>query len=456
MLQPRALLLFAPIALACASDPAQPSAGESTGGEGEEASTAASADESSGSDTTALPSAGYYENIKPILDARCVNCHHDGGIAPFSLATYEDAAQWAGAAQAAIHGGTMPPWPPAAGCNDYVGVRDLTDEQIASIDGWIADQTPMGDPAAEGAPLTDVEPGLSRVDLSLGMVDEYVPLQSPDDYRCFLVDWPAEYTETTYVTGFRAVPGNDAIVHHVIAFLATPDQKEAYAELDAAEEGPGYTCFGGTGGPARTWIGGWAPGGAGNDMPDGLGLEVQPGSQVILQVHYNTLSSDPAPDSTSIEMKIDDSVEKIAKVQPFANPQWFATGMPIPAGDEDVMHEFQYDIASVIGGPTTIYSAALHMHLLGQRATLSVERADGSSECLLSIDDWDFHWQGSYGLKTPVHLDAGDELRLECHFDNSAANQPYVNGEQQAPRDVSWGEGTTDEMCLGIFLGAPT
>jgi hypothetical protein len=177
---------------------------------------------------------------------------------------------------------------------------------------------------------------------------------------------------------------------------------------------------------------------------------------VILQVHYNTLASDPAPDSTSIEMKIDTSVEKIAKVQPFANPMWFATGMPIPAGDEDVMHEFQYDIASVVGGPTTIYAASLHMHLLGQRAMLSVERADGSSECLLSIDDWDFHWQGSYGLKTPVRLETGDELRLECHFDNSAANQPYVDGEQQAPKDVSWGEGTTDEMCLGIFLGAPS
>jgi hypothetical protein len=253
------------------------------------------------------------------------------------------------------------------------------------------------------------------------------------------------------------VPGNQAIVHHVIAFLATPDQKDAYAELDAAEPGPGYTCFGGTGGPSRTWLGGWAPGGAGNELPDGLGLEVLPGSQVILQVHYNTLASDPAPDATSIELEIADSVTKVAGVQPFANPMWLGpSGMPIPAGNPDVMHEFQYDITSFIGGPTTIYSASLHMHLLGQRATLSVERADGSSECLLSIDDWDFHWQGAYGLKNPVELGAGDELRLECHFDNSAANQPYVDGAQQAPKDVSWGEGTTDEMCLGIILGAPT
>jgi len=39
-------------------------------------------------------------------------------------------------------------------------------------------------------------------------------------------------------------------------------------------------------------------------------------------------------------------------------------------------------------------------------------------------------------------------LRLTCRYDNSPDNQPIVNGEQVAPRDVRWGEGTLDEMCL--------
>jgi hypothetical protein len=37
---------------------------------------------------------------------------------------------------------------------------------------------------------------------------------------------------------------------------------------------------------------------------------------------------------------------------------------------------------------------------------------------------------------------------MTCVYDNSAAHQPVVNGVQQAPRDVAWGEGTLDEMCL--------
>ncbi len=50
-------------------------------------------------------------------------------------------------------------------------------------------------------------------------------------------------------------------------------------------------------------------------------------------------------------------------------------------------------------------------------------------------------------------LDPGDQLAVECHWDNSSANQPIVNGLPQVPRDVNWGPNTSDEMCVGgIYL----
>lgn len=456
-----AMCLGAAAVLACGdgSSPVTPADGSSDGGEGDDTTTAptdTTGDSSGTGDTGTVAMVTYYEDVKPILDARCTACHHEGGIAPFSLTDYEDAQTWAPSVAAAIQAGTMPPWPPNADCNDYLGSRELTDEQIDTIVAWNDVAAPMGDPAKEGPPLTDVDPGLSRVDLSLEMAEPYTPQQSPDDYRCFLVPWSDEFSGDAFVTGFRAVPGNQAIVHHVIAFLATPEQVAAYEDLDAAEAGPGYTCFGGTGGPSRTWLGGWAPGGAGSDLPDGLGLQVPAGSMVILQVHYNTLNGAAEPDQTAIEFKVDESVDKVARVVPFANPGWLAGGMDIPADDPDATHAFQRDVTQLLGGPQTVYTAALHMHTLGDHASLSVERADGSSACMLQIDDWDFHWQGSYGLQAPMQLAPGDEIKLECHFDNTAANQPLVDGVPQQPRDVNWGEGTTDEMCLGIMLLAPT
>lgn len=36
--------------------------------------------------------------------------------------------------------------------------------------------------------------------------------------------------------------------------------------------------------------------------------------------------------------------------------------------------------------------------------------------------------------------------------DNSAENQPLVDGVPKESVDVGWGEGTFDEMCLGVLL----
>src|SRR5262249_53062887 len=159
------------------------------------------------------------------------------------------------------------------------------DAQITLITEWIDGGAPAGDANQYQPPVRDRQGGLSRVDVRLAMPVAYTPRLSPDDYRCFILDWPMDALR--YVTGFRASPGRPSVVHHVIAFLAPPDQVAAYEELDAREPGAGYTCFGGPGGPGIPgWIGAWAPGSQGEDFPAGTGLPIRPGSKVILQVHY--------------------------------------------------------------------------------------------------------------------------------------------------------------------------
>jgi hypothetical protein len=95
------------------------------------------------------------------------------------------------------------------------------------------------------------------------------------------------------------------------------------------------------------------------------------------------------------------------------------------------------------------------MHARGAKATLQVTHPDGSKNCLLQIDDWSFHWQGSYDLMKPVKVGAGDSLSIECHFDNSGNRQPIINGIPAPVTPVNWGETTEDEMCLGIMYATP-
>jgi hypothetical protein len=307
---------------------------------------------------------------------------------------------------------------------------------------------------------------LTRTDLTLKMPVVYKPELSPDEYRCFVVDWAP--TTTKYITGLSVRPGNAKIVHHVIAFVAPPGSAQQYVQLAAGDGGgqPGYPCFGGPGGDdSASWVGAWAPGTLNADFPAKTGIEVQPGSKVVLQVHYNLLNGPGESDQTEVDLKLDDSVEKKAFVLPWASLDWVNHHhMPIPAGQPDVRHSWQFDPTPVMNYITdvvpphqafTIYSAAAHMHLRGKSERLDIVHADGGSTCLLDVPDWDFHWQGSYAFSEPKVFHPGDQLRIACQWDNSPGNQPWVDGVQETPRDLNWGEGTHDEMCLGIFYLTP-
>ncbi|HWB75700.1 MAG TPA: hypothetical protein VG755_12115, partial [Nannocystaceae bacterium] len=295
---------------------------------------------------------------------------------------------------------------------------------------------------------------LPRVDVEIAAPTAYTPV-GPDDYRCFLLDWPLD--EVAFVTGFHAKPENLGIVHHIIAYRIAPTSVASYEDLDAADPEPGYTCFGGPGGSvtdfsAGQWLGAWAPGGGASPYPEGTGLRMEPGSKVVLQIHYNTASGASGSDRSAIELMTAPTVDREAFMLLWANPDWIFGDMPIPAGKPDATHQFEYDPTAALdlltdvvppNQPFLLHSSSHHMHLLGQQAEHMLLRGDGSETCLLQIPHWDFGWQMAYRFDEPVLVEPGDRLRLTCQWDNSAGQA-----------DVNWGEGTGDEMCLAIFYAS--
>lgn len=377
----------------------------------------------------------WYGDVDAIVLAKCASCHQGGGVAPFSLATYEDAAPQAGRMARAVAAGTMPPWLAADGCNEYADDLSLDPEQVERIVAWAENDAPEGDPADASAVVPPRE-ALSRVDVTVEMPVAWMPANQPDDYRCFLIPWTE--SEATNITGYRVVPATPQ-VHHVIAYLAEPGQVAEYQALDDAEAGAGWTCFGGPGfgSPAdAVWLGAWAPGAASGDFPGKVGLPIEPGSAIVLQMHYNSEHAEVQPDQSHVELKLDADVEGYSFIQPFADPAWLGSdSMSIPAGSEGVAHEFSYTVPYDF----RVWTGALHMHTLGVTARLSVEDDAGNETCLVDIPRWDFDWQRTYVLAEPIDV-SSPTFHLRCTWDNP--------GED----DVAWGEGTGDEMCLATML----
>jgi hypothetical protein len=345
------------------------------------------------------------------------------------------------------------------------------------------------EPTGSSAPL-----GVGERFTSLTVPRAYTPRPpngGTDEYRCFLVD-PA-LRAPVFLTGSRFRPSNLDIVHHAIVFRVAPADLPAARQLDAQDPGEGWTCFGGTGiggdNPARAlsddWVAAWAPGGLGEERtPAGTGYLLQPGAQLVLQVHYNLLNR-PAgsSDRPGIQLRLAPGSAPLTPLRTQLLPA--PVELPCPDGSNaglcdrtlavlDVIHRFGPAAGATVAGltllcrpdgrpapgptqscdhrvgePGRIYALAGHMHLLGTRITVQLDPGQPGARTLLDVNPYDFHDQRSVALPEPVAVKAGDVLRVTCTHD--ASLRPHVL-PAVPPRYVVWGDGTTDEMCLGIVI----
>ena len=405
------------------------------------------------------PAVTFFRDVKPIIDARCVACHQAGSIGPFELTDPETVADLAPVIKNQIDNGLMPPWPPSEDCRTYRHDRSLDEAERATLDAWFAEGAPLGDPSTEGPPLPSAVGGLSRVDLELQVPEPYTP-EGRDDYHCFVIPWPGDGTR--FVTGFGLEPGNPALVHHANMYLTTPLGAGRYTARQEAAPGPGFPCFGGIVDPEVSLMGAWAPGSIGLEYPEGTGIQVDPGSALVLEMHFDTSSGGTGPDQSTVLVQTAPEVARRAAILPLIDFDWPSGQMPIPAGASSVRHEVQLEglvlqeavrfLAPWLAGqPLAIHGAGLHMHYLGARGRMEVGRF-ASSECVIDIPRWDFDWQSGYILEDSIPFDpTRDSIRLACEFDNSADNQPVIDGAQRAPADVNWGTSSQDEMCIGYL-----
>jgi len=390
----------------------------------------------------------YHEDAEPILRARCVPCHSEGGVGPIALATYADAAAAGSRIEEELETGRMPPFPPDPACRPLDDARIMSDRERTTLLSWLEAGAPEGDPAAR-PPAPALDPSGPPTDEFDSGIDYSSDAPEEDDYRCFVVDPGFDEAVDAVALDVR-VDGAQA-VHHAAVYAAPPGAKESVDALDAADPGPGWECFGGAGFAQAVRVGAYVPGSRTLPFPDGAGVRLSAGTRFVVQMHYN-FHEGREPSRFSVRMW-----RAGGPLAGVVHEARVGTGdIVIPAGDPDVRAA---GAASVVGSAETpeplvevregrAWAAGAHMHLLGAAIRLDVVHADASRECLLDVPRWDFDWQGEYRFAAPVDVVAGDRLEAECRWDNSAANQPA--GEE--PHDVAWGWGTADEMCLAWLL----
>jgi hypothetical protein len=334
------------------------------------------------------------------------------------------------------------------------------------------------------APLRD---GERFVDVSLPTA--YTPVaEAPgtDDYRCFVLD--PQLAGDALVSGVDIVPGNADLVHHVIVHKVEAGRVDEALALESAAPDPGYSCFGGSGlesSPGEgldraTWIGAWAPGGGERVLGEDLGIPLAQGSRLVVQMHYSLLAG-TGQDRSEVRLRVADDdgtraaldtmllpapvelpcrkrnqgglcvrdravadvVDRFGDAGHTANRLHFLCGPAAPGATQSCTREFHE--------PATIHAVSGHMHLLGTSMAIDVNAGTPQERRVLDIPVWDFDDQGAVPLAEPATVQAGDTITVTCTHDQGLRD--LLPALRDVPeRYVVWGEGTTDEMCLGIVL----
>ena len=365
----------------------------------------------------------YAKQISRLMQRHCVECHREGGIAPFALQNYDDVSAWAETLCEVVEDKRMPPWHANPKHGDFANDARMTDQEKQLLYEWVDNGSPPGD-RKHLPPRREFTDGWA-----LGPPDFVVRMPEPItvsatgvmDYQYVTID--PGFTEAKWVRASEIRPGVRSVVHHILVFISTPG-----ADPVLKERGIGFET-----------VGGYVPGAPPMDLADGIARYVPAGSKFVMQIHY-TPDGRERKDQSEIGLY-------------FADPQKIRRTMQsgvvvnldfeIPPGEEnhrvEATYRFSHDMK--------VHSLMPHMHFRGKSFRYELMYPNGTRETLLDIPRYDFNWQNSYQFAEPKFVPEGSLLKCIAHFDNSDNNPS--NPDPSIP--VRWGEQTWEEMMIGFY-----
>jgi len=359
----------------------------------------------------------FYRDVLPILQNHCQECHRPAQMAPMSLTTYEEARPWAKAIREQVRARKMPPWPADPCCGHFANDRSLSQSEIETLAKWVDTGAAKGD--LRDAPAEKTWPegwNLPSHDLELAMPAAFqIPASGAVEYQYFPV--ATGFKEDRWVQAVEVRPGNLKVVHHLVVYIREP----------------GSTW---TRGPTKADIlTVYAPGSTPDSWPEGMAKLVKAGSDLVFEIHY-TPNGTPAQDQTRIGLVFAKEPPQRRVLTLQLNNDHFL----IPAGER----EYRVSAWGSMPNDALLLSVFPHMHLRGKSFVFAL--IDGKNT-VLSIPKYDFFWQLSYRLKTPVELKKGTRIECWATYDNSANNPRNPDPSV----DVRYGQQSWEEMMVGFF-----
>jgi hypothetical protein len=216
-------------------------------------------------------------------------------------------------------------------------------------------------------------------------------------------------SETLFVTAFRPLIPNGT--HHTVLTVGPP-------------AGPDGTFPCGVGTNAARMIFGSGVGTTDLYLPEGVGMRIDAGQQLNLNLHLYNFDDLAAISGTSgTEVQLATAVANEAEVV-LAGPTFFSIDSTHTVIEGDC----------TMNGDVTLFAASPHMHQLGRHMTVTTTAR--------TIMDRDYSFdEQTVELLTPLSLPSGTQVHVACTYADPGGGVT-----------VSYGDSTDAEMCFaGLF-----
>ena len=361
----------------------------------------------------------YAKDVAPILEAKCVACHQEGGIGPFAMTNYEMVKGFSPMIREVLRTDRMPPYNADPHVGKFSDSKNLSSAEIKTLVHWIEAGAPRGDGVDPLGAVKHVaqEWPLGKPDLVLNVPAYTIPATGVVDYQRPAMANPL--TEGKWIRASTVKPGSRQGVHHLLTGWM--------AEMPADGRSSETKWQGG--------VGGYAVGSESSIAPPNIGTYLPPGGAIGFQAHYTPFGKEEVDRSQIALYFYDKPPEMIMHSVVIMDPT-----IVIPA------NEARHQEVAYVEFPkeALLYSAFPHAHYRAYSSDLWIRYPDGKQKLLLSLPRYDFNWQRDYTFAEPIKVPAGSKLIAHYVYDNSKRNPSNPDPTIQ----VSWGEQSFQEMLF--------
>ena len=387
----------------------------------------------------------FNKEVVRIFERSCLSCHRPGGIAFFSLATYEEARPWAKAIKEEMLEKRMPVWHAVKGFGDFRNAPRLTQREMDLIVNWVEGGAPKGeDKDYPATPVYSDDWALGKPDVILQLAREQKVASGADEVRAFIL--PTNFKEDRWINAIDLRPSNGAVVLSASIYLENQKSgvrsqesgvrnRKSDSAMTRKIAGQSLYDSGQRTADSGLLLSTWVPGQKMVRLPEDVGRLIPAGARITLKIHYRG-NGEEAKDRSAVGLYLAKTpVRKPLRDVAITNPEAM-----IPANQQ--AHPLKTSFTLLEDSQAIAIRPFTSPLIISFQASAFLP--DGTEQVLIWSRGNKYDWQPTYYFNQPVAFVKGTRLEVTAYFDNSDDN---ANNPNDPPKPLRWSEITSEPLC---------